>query len=95
VWQKCETNLLGCNVYAAIRTSPGVFTTRALTTDGNSSSFESATNGEVAVYLSSRSGERDIYYQPLAGGSEVHLVIPGDQRDPSISGDLISLSRPA
>src|SRR5262249_49486264 len=47
-------------------------------------------NGEVAVYVSDRTGERDIYYQPLTGGNEVHLAIPGDQRWPTISGDLIS-----
>ena len=89
-WQKCQSNLLTCDIYAAIKTAPGVFTTRALTTDGNSSPYRSATNGEVAVYISDRTGEHDIYYQPVNGGTEVHLVIPGDQRDATISGDLIS-----
>ena len=89
-WQKCQSNLVTCDIYAAIQTAPGVFTTTALTTDGNSSPYKSATNGELAVYISNRTGEHDIYYQPVTGGNEVHLSIPGDQRDATISGDLIS-----
>ncbi|HTG93402.1 MAG TPA: hypothetical protein VL866_12505 [Pyrinomonadaceae bacterium] len=89
VWQQCQTPFLDCDIYAAIQTSPGVFTTRALTTGGGNDLFPS-TNGEIAVYESNRTGENDIYYQPLASGTEVHLAIPGDQRLPTISGDLIS-----
>jgi hypothetical protein len=44
----------------------------------------------LAIYISNRTGEHDIYYQPLTGGTEVHLAIPGDQRDATISGNLIS-----
>jgi len=88
VWEKCQLNGLGCDIYSAVRTSPGVFTTRALTVGGGED-FLPHTNGEIAVYVSNRSGENDIYYQPLTGGTEVHLSIPGDQRDPTISGNLI------
>jgi len=63
---------------------------RALTTGKREDAFASATNGELAVYVSNRSGEKDIYYQPLTGGTEVHLSIPGDQRFPTISGDFIT-----
>jgi len=42
------------------------------------------------AYVSDKSGENDIYYQPVGGGAETHLSIPGDQRDVSISGDLIA-----
>jgi hypothetical protein len=91
IWHKCETNQVSCDLYAAIQTAPGVFTTRALTSGGNSSRFESAsTNGELVVYTLLRNGERDLYYQPLTGGTEVHLSITGDQRDATISQDLIS-----
>jgi hypothetical protein len=48
------------------------------------------TDGEIAVYVSNRSGDNDVYYQTLAGGAEVHLAIPGDQRHATISGGLIS-----
>jgi hypothetical protein len=89
VWEKCQLNDTGCDVYAAVQTSPGVFSIRALTADGGG--YRSAhTDGELAVYISNRSGENDIYYQPLTGGTETHLSIPGDQRDPTISGNLIA-----
>ena len=93
VWEKCQPNLAGCDVYAAIQISPGVFTTRALTNGSPGSSLEMSTNDEVAVYISNRTGERDIYYQPLTGGTEVHLSIAGDQWNPRISGDLISFEQ--
>src|SRR5437773_8662826 len=89
VWEKCQTDGLGCDVYAATQTSPGVFTTRALTSGGGQDRFP-RTNGQVVVYTSDRSGESDIYMQPLAGGAETHLTIPGEQRDLSISGNQIA-----
>ena len=90
VWEKCQTDGFGCNVYAAIQTSPGVFTTRALTTSATGENRYPDTNGQVAVYISNRTGENDIYYQPLAGGAETQIAIPNDQRDLSISGNLIA-----
>jgi Tol biopolymer transport system component len=89
VWDKCQPNAVNCAAYAAVQTAPGVFTTRALT-EVSSRGHLPFTNGEIAVYVSDRSGENDIYYQTLAGGAEVHLAIPGDQRWARISGDLIS-----
>ena len=89
VWEKCQLTGDGCDIYAAIQTSPGVFTTRALTTGGGEDRFPS-TDGEVAVYVSNRTGENDVYYQPLNGGSEVHLSILGNQGHPTISRHLIS-----
>ena len=90
IWGKCANDLNHCDIYSAIRTAPGVFTTRALTAGNHEESFETSTDGELAVYISDRTGERDIYYQPLTGGNEVHLSIAGDQRNPTISGGLIS-----
>ena len=89
VWEKCQISNDGCDVYAAVRTAPGVFTTRALTTGGGEDRFPS-TDGEVVVYTSDRTGERDVYYQPLDVSSEVHLSIPGDQRRATVSRHLIS-----
>ena len=89
VWEKCQTDGFGCNVYGAVQTSPGVFTTRALTTAAGENRSPD-TNGQIAVYISDRSGENDIYFQPVAGGAETRIAIPGDQRDLSISGNLIS-----
>jgi len=92
VWEKCQTDGLGCNVYSAIQTSPGVFTTRALTTSAAGENRRPDTNGQIAVYISDRTGENDIYFQPLAGGAETQIAIPGDQRDLSIAGNLIAFA---
>lgn len=90
VWEKCQTDGTGCNIYSSIQTSPGVFTTRALTSAGENRNPD--TNGQIAVYISNRSGENDIYYQPLSGGTETRIALAGDQRDLSISGNLISFA---
>ena len=89
VWEKCQTDGAGCNIYAATQTSPGVFTTLALTGAAGENRFPD-TNGEIVVYTSTRGGETDIYYQPVGGGTETQIAIPGEQRDVSISGSLIA-----
>ena len=89
VWEKCQTDGLGCQIYSAIQTGPGAFTTHVLTS-GTGESRMPDTNGTVAVYVSDRSGENDVYYQAVAGGPETHLSIPGDQRDVAVSGTLIA-----
>lgn len=89
VWEKCQSSGLGCDIYAATQAAPGVFTTRQLTF-GNSENVFPKTDGSIAAYISNRSGENDIYLQPLTGGPETHLSIPGDQRNVSIAGDLLS-----
>jgi Tol biopolymer transport system component len=89
VWEKCQTDGGGCNIYAATQTSPGVFTTRALTGSADEDRIAD-TNGEIVVYTSTRGGEADIYYQPVGGGTETQISIPGEQRDVSISGNLIA-----
>ena len=89
VWEKCDYDGLNCDIYSAVQTSPGVFTTRQLTGAGGQDRF-AKTNGELAVYVSDRNGDNDIYYQPVTGGTEVRLAIPGEQRWPTISENLIS-----
>ena len=90
VWEKCIIHGVDCDIYAAIQELPGLFTTTIALTLGGGNDRLPSTNGHVAVYVSDRTGENDIYYQPLAGGNEVHLEIPGEQRWARISGDLIS-----
>ena len=89
VWDKCETAGHNCAAYVALQTAPGVFSTRPLTEVSARHHFP-FTDGVIAVYISDRSGENDVYYQTLIGGAEVHLAIPGDQRWPTVSGDLIA-----
>lgn len=87
VWQKCQANGSGCDIYSATQTGPGAFTTRLLTGAGEETSPD--TNGQLVVYLSDKSGENDIYMQRVDGSSEMHLALPGDQRDVRISGNLV------
>lgn len=94
VWEKCQTDGTGCDIYNAIETSPGVFTTKVLTGSAVEDR-DPVTNGQIVVYTSIRNGENDIYYQPLAGGAETRIAILGDQRDLSISGNLIAFESAA
>jgi len=89
VWQKCQTTGFGCDIFAAVETAPGVFTTTQLT-GGAGEDRNPATNGSVVVYTSIRNGEANIFYQPSGGGTETQLSLTGEQRDPSISGNLIA-----
>ncbi|HEY8208747.1 MAG TPA: hypothetical protein VIG99_14760 [Myxococcaceae bacterium] len=89
VWEKCQTNGSNCDVYSAIQTGPGAFTTHLLSIGAGDDRMPD-TNGSIAVYVSNKSGENDVYYQPLAGGTETHLSIAGDQRDVAVSGNLIA-----
>jgi len=87
VWEKCQTNGLSCDIYSAVQTGPGTFQTQLLTGAGEDRGPN--TNGALVGYISDKSGANDIYYQPVGGGAETRLSIPGDQRDVSISGNLI------
>ncbi|HJP94018.1 MAG TPA: hypothetical protein VJ875_18815 [Pyrinomonadaceae bacterium] len=88
VWEKCQANQTGCDIYSATQTGPGAFTTRQLTGAGEDQFPD--TNGQIVAYTSDKSGENDIYFQRLGSSTEMHLSIPGDQRDLSLSGNLIA-----
>jgi hypothetical protein len=87
VWQKCQPNDTGCDIYSATQTSPGTFTTRLLT--GAGEDRWPATNGQFVVYISDKNGDNDVYFQRLGGSTEMRLALPGDQRDARISRNLI------
>ena len=87
VWQKCQPNDTGCDIYSATQTSPGAFTTRLLTGAGEDRWPQ--TNGQFVVYISDKNGDNDIYFQRVGGSTEMRLALPGDQRDARISGNLI------
>lgn len=90
VWQKCQPDGSECDVYSSIRTGPGTFQTQLLTGTGYYRS--PVTNGQVVVYSSDKDnpGDLDIYVQPVAGGPETRLAIPGSQHNHRISGNLIA-----
>lgn len=87
VWRECQPNETNCDIYAATQTGPGAFTTRLVSGAGNDTSPD--TNGQLIAYLSDRSGENDIYIQRVDGSNEMHIAIPGDQRDLRMSGNLL------
>lgn len=88
VWKKCQSNDgRGCDIYSATRTGPGAFTTRLVGGAGEDQYAD--TNGELVAYISDKSGENDIYLQRVGGSTEMHLSIPGDQRDLRMSGNLL------
>jgi hypothetical protein len=92
-WVKCSS-ATACDVWAATRNSAGTWSPVQLTGAAGQESLPD-TNGQIAVYGSNASGEWDIYWQPVGGGTESRLVLPGVQRNPNVSGSLISFESSA
>jgi hypothetical protein len=89
VWQKGDTTGVNMDVYVSLQTAPGVWSTSALT-GSPGEDLEPTTDGSIIAYSSDRDGDADIYFQPVGGGPEQHLDLPGIQRNPSISGGGIA-----
>ena len=87
VWEKCQLDQTDCDIYSATRTGSDTFTTRLVSGAGEDRFPD--TNGQLIVYISDKSGENDIYFQRVDGSNEMHLSIPGDQRDLRMSGNLL------
>jgi hypothetical protein len=88
VWENCPTPS-NCNVFKGVR-SGGVWSVSALI----STAFDEEnpdTDGTWIAYDSDRGSAtgRDIFYQPVAGGLESNLLIPGTQINPSVSKGFI------
>jgi Tol biopolymer transport system component len=90
VWEDCAVSITHCNVFKGIL-SGGVWSVSAVENspdpEGNPD-----TDGIWIVYDANRAGNatgQDIYYQPVGGGAEVQLSLPGDQQNPSIKGGFI------
>jgi Tol biopolymer transport system component len=90
VWQGGDTTGVNMDVYVSVQTSPGVWSTHAIT-GSPGEDVEPTTNGSLVAYSSNRDGDADIYFQPVGGGPEQHLDLPGIQRNPSISGGGIAI----
>jgi hypothetical protein len=93
VWTKCDLNGFSCDIFSAIQTSPGVFTSRKLT-GPESEDHIPDTNGQIAAYLKRQNEEwePDIYFQPVEGGEETRLQIPYSQQLVKVAGNLIAFS---
>lgn len=96
VWTKCQSSGSGCDIWQATAAPGGGFVSRQLTGDSGEES-QPDTNGKVVVYASTRVvdgvAEQDIYWQPVGGGPEQRLALPGNDTNPSISGSLIAFER--
>ena len=89
VWYGCVDYAISCEIYRATRAGASWVT--ALVTSNPASAFPAspATDGAVIVYDATRDGEQDIYWQPVGGGPEEHLELPGRQYNLSVSGGVI------
>lgn len=87
-WATCQLDQQGCSIYAAVKNSAGtLFNTRLVSGTGDNRYPD--TNGQFIVYTSERNGDNDVYFQRVGGSTEMHLALPGNQRDARISGNLI------
>jgi hypothetical protein len=87
-WTKCQSAGTSCDVWQATADAAGWTTTRLTgpeSWEGNPDS-----NGQVVVYDSYRDGDSDIFWQPVGGGPEQRLSLPGTQRNPNISGHVVT-----
>lgn len=88
VWKTCQVDHAGCSISTSVLNSDGtLFSSHLVTGTGENDSPDS--NGQLIVYTSKRNGENDVYFQTVAGSTEMHLALPGDQRDVRISGNLL------
>ena len=78
----------GCEIYTAIQSEPGIFTTRQVTADPGNKQYPD-TDGTWVVCTDDASGDLDVCVQPVAGGVETRIPLPGDQLYPAISGNRI------
>jgi len=89
-WDKCATGSSPCDIYQAVK-GPGGWTVSQVTNTPDHEGFPD-TNGVLVVYDRLPADYRaspDIYWTPVAGGPETGLALAGEQRNPSIAGNLI------
>ena len=85
VYESCATN---CDIrQAAWNGSSWVVSNLTSTAEDE---HNPDTDGSLIVYDAIRSGEKDIAWQPVGGGAEQRLELPGEQRNPSIRDGVIS-----
>ncbi|MGQ0507178.1 MAG: TolB family protein [Myxococcaceae bacterium] len=89
VFAKCETTGTTCDVYKSVRTGSTWGVPVAVTGAGSDDTLPD-TNGTLIVYGSLRGADQDIVFQPVAGGAEQQLLLPGEDGNPNISGALIA-----
>jgi FIMAH domain/Thrombospondin type 3 repeat len=91
VWEACNGSFTDCVVYRVLRTG-GVWGPAELVSDSAGVDLNADTDGITIVYDSDRPSAtgQDIYLEPVAGGAETQLSLPGIQRNPGISDGVVS-----
>ena len=87
VWQSCAEVLSNCDIRQAAWNGSAWSITHL--TDNTEPESDAATDGSIVAYAAQRSGEWDIYWQPVGGGTEHRLELPGHQSNPNVSSGLI------
>ncbi len=85
VYESCGTN---CDIRQAARSGSSWVVGNITSTAEDEHNPD--TDGSLIVYDAIRSGEKDIAWQPVGGGPEQRLELPGEQRNPSIRAGVIS-----
>jgi hypothetical protein len=92
VWQRerCNPSCVDSGVMKSVRVG-GMWSPATIVSDTPYLEYDPDTDGVWIVYASERPSATgpDIYFQPLSGGSETRLAIPGTQRNPAISSGVI------
>ena len=95
LWQQCQTEGVNCTFHGFVLTDPGLpFPDLTIPFCPKPSQYD-MTNDYVFAYTSDKDGDTDIYLQKIVGvDPETRLAIPGEQRNVSISGNLVSFESP-
>jgi hypothetical protein len=95
VWTKCATDGSDCHVWQATHAATGWSAPQQLTTADVQELPD--TDGTRVVYgttpAAGTSADEDIAWQPVGGGPEQVLAIPGQQTNPSISNGVITFEQ--
>jgi hypothetical protein len=96
VWEGCvNVQQSSCLIWKAARSSVGMWTPQQLVSQIGGVQIHPDTDGTMIVYdslPSLSSSTAQIVWQPVAGGTEQLLNLPGSAINPSLSGGLIAFS---
>ena len=94
VWQKCDPSAVGCEFWLSAIWPDLDFPGFSIPVAPLPSQYD-ASNDYVLAFTSDKDGDTDIYILQVVGDhSETRLVIPGEQRNVSIAGNLVSFTSP-
>jgi hypothetical protein len=88
VYESCQSSPGNCDIRQAGWNSSSWVVTSL--TNNSEPEANPDTDGVVVVYDAARSGEKDIIWQHVGGSAEQTLGLPGEQRNPSVSGGVMA-----